>query len=1333
MTSRRALIVAPLYDGEWLPPLPGRTFLVERLTKCLETFGQYEVKALNGLVEEDALRGELARFFDTDGELLFYFYGHGCLRPPGLGVFAISSARPNKEGLLMTEVTAFANYSAAREVVIILDCCHAGAAIPASDDLIRDATGQMPAGRGLLAACASHQQGWTATTKDQKQLGVFSSYVLSGLEGEACPRGDSKVRTGILGSYVTEKFRSWGQSPFFQTHETGDRFCVLTSDLPEIAQAHVSQIQSTTLALGVPFKPSQLFIGRSAELDYLRSMLIDGTKPVAMSASVEGLGGIGKTELVLQLLQDPEILAVYNTIAWLDGAGPLPPQWAKIAEELEIRRKPKLPEQLVKKVSAAFRKRGNTLIVLDNASEWSPLSKFIPLEFPLLVTTRARDFGGGSFRHTELGFLPPDSARDLLLGMVSELANDSGLDQLVEILDGHALAIELAGWNIKYLGISASEYIERIKKNKKDSSQALAAIKQGKTVEACLSLTWDSLHLDASRRLWRNASLFAPTSAHRDLLRVSFSGNEEIRRELTYLRRREPGEFAFPNPEEFDDAYAELRACHVLSRVEGFNGERWAMHRLVRDYGRARLQSDEIMMHAMAISEWLREPTLPLAPEIPHFVVAVLDSARHVGELEGSRGRRYFSGEISHRSGFSFNSRYFIDFLKTELHDPQALTLILSGLRDVNEDVRIQAIRLLETVGPIPEVLDGLAMSLSDPEATVRERAATTLAQHGGRKTLEILTAAVRSPNAPSRLSAVRALGIMGSKAKKALLIALKSSDAIVRYNAGIFLCEQGAKQGISEVVERLRGELALGASEHAATETVRAVDALSNVNGSAVETLLFELLRSADDSVKTASAKAITKLKISGGSDAIVSELAQQSLKSLERLRGFTPVALEAAASSKIPLPMPLARSLLKKADTSLVAACAKALGEARVKAALPLLIDLLPVTDSGAHGISRATTDIIHALATIGHSRASAPLLALAKRCNDPGIKAASIQALIDIGEIDTLIQLLGRDTSTTRKKAAETIGILRVQQAVPALATALKDNDSRDTRLAFVKALFLIGDDPALDALSFVVKTESDDAVRCAAMAAVINIRSNSIWKKESMMFTIFEVGLKTPKIRLREAASALLIWLNHTHDNKQQKCEDCNVRNLILPKRKLSNEGLEFAKYIAIQRLQDANDEEQYETLQKLLVNVQLLLGRADLQMFLDSFSKTTSSHESYTAYVKVLLTLLSSYEFSISLDSLSKLLLNGDSLTQQSATMAMAILRKSKAISALIAATDSHKAATRWGAIAALEAIGGKRAKVHLTLIARASTNDVERDAAKKALRRLSGRRNRRIA
>jgi hypothetical protein len=103
MVSRRALIVAPLYDGGWLPPLKGRSLLVERLTKCLEQYSNYEIRRLDGIVEDDQFRSELGKFFDTDGELLFYFYGHGCIRKPNFGVLATSYARPNNEGVLMME------------------------------------------------------------------------------------------------------------------------------------------------------------------------------------------------------------------------------------------------------------------------------------------------------------------------------------------------------------------------------------------------------------------------------------------------------------------------------------------------------------------------------------------------------------------------------------------------------------------------------------------------------------------------------------------------------------------------------------------------------------------------------------------------------------------------------------------------------------------------------------------------------------------------------------------------------------------------------------------------------------------------------------------------------------------------------------------------------------------------------------------------------------------------------------------------------------------------------------------------------------------------------
>jgi HEAT repeat protein len=805
MAPRRALIIAPLYDGKLLPPLAGRSTLVERLTTCIRNKGNYDVKVLDRQVEPPDFRQAIHEFFQLEGELLFYFYGHGCLQLSGLGAFATSSARANNEGILMIEVISSAMNSPAREVVLILDCCHAGAAAQVNDIAISGLSDQVirQPGRVLLAGCASHQSGWEIRSDDeQKKIGAFSYYILKGLEGEA-RAGSNKVRGSMLGTYVTEVFQAWNQNPIVRNSETGDRQCIIVSGFPsDNAAAPSSSPKTEPIIIGVPFKPSQLFVGRSAEIDSLRTMLESGSRNVAVSATVEGLGGIGKTELVLQLIHDG-IQATYNTIIWLDAAGPLPPQWEKVVIELGMSISGEAPVDLIHQVGQELRRRSNSLIILDNASEWSPISQLIPSGIALLVTTRTQGFGGNSFRHIELSVLSEESATDFLIQMVPELENDPSLPHLVHSLEGHALALELAGWNIKYMGLSAQEYIQRLNQHQADYSRALAATKYGKAVDSCLSITWDGLHLDASRTLWRRASLFAPTSAHRDLLRVSFGGDRDTRRKLMWMLENEFEDRSLStllgDPEAFHEAYAELRAFHVLARVEGFNGERWAMHRLVRDYGRARLKPGEVLIHAISLSEWLREPTLPLEPEIPHFVATVLDSARYNNEL--TRMGRRFEREIlfrslSGRNRFLFNPSEFINYIRDQLQDPKALTIILEGLTDINQDVRVLSIQLLENVGSIPEVLDGLTASLDDPDTQVRDVAGRTLAEHGGDKTVEILSAALQSSKQRARLAAVRALGLMGQKAHNALKKALISDDSEVCIEAAFLLCEQGQQEG---------------------------------------------------------------------------------------------------------------------------------------------------------------------------------------------------------------------------------------------------------------------------------------------------------------------------------------------------------------------------------------------------------------------------------------------------------------------------------------------------------------------------------------------------------
>lgn len=243
MVDRRALIVAPLYDGKWLPPLVSGSALVPRLTQCLEEHGQYDVKTLTGLVEPSDFRQALSEFFDSDGELLFYFYGHGCLNIAGLGVFATSSAQPNNEGVFMMEATSLAMTKPAREVFLILDCCHAGAASEVTGTAIAGLADQVlnQEGRVILAGCASHQSGWEVQAdEEQKKIGAFSYHILRGLEGEArSKKGD--VRGSLLGAYVTDVFNSWNQNPVSRNSEGGNCRCIITFGFSKDSQLNIPQ------------------------------------------------------------------------------------------------------------------------------------------------------------------------------------------------------------------------------------------------------------------------------------------------------------------------------------------------------------------------------------------------------------------------------------------------------------------------------------------------------------------------------------------------------------------------------------------------------------------------------------------------------------------------------------------------------------------------------------------------------------------------------------------------------------------------------------------------------------------------------------------------------------------------------------------------------------------------------------------------------------------------------------------------------------------------------------------------------------------------------------
>lgn len=1154
MTSRRALIVAPLYDGEWLPQLPGRPLFIERLTACLNKYGNYDIKKLSGVVEEDVLRTELDRFFDTDGgELLFYFYGHGCLRKPDFGVFATSSARPNKEGVLMLEVTRAANASKAREVVMIVDCCHAGAAVPVTNSVVEPSARGLAPGRDLLVGCASHQQGWEAGDAEDNRLGAFSACVLRGLEGKARDREHNKVRGSMLGVYVTETFRSWNQDPLVVTNEGGSRFCIITSGFPDEPAPAALIGKKSPLVIGVPFKPSHLFEGRAAELDYLRALLVDQNKHVAVSATVEGLGGIGKTELVLQLLNEPDIVAAFDTVVWLDGAGPLPPQWSKVAGQLGLSELSESPEEMVAAVAAGLRDRGHSLIILDNAYEWRAVSNLIPGGFPLLVTTRKKWFGGNNFLHSELGVLPDEAAERFLVSMVPELVNDPELPALVRALDGHALALELAGWSINHLGLSASEYVGRLSAHHEESDLIVSAVRYGKTVDSCLALTWESLRLEASRTLWRRASLFAPTSAHRELLRASFVGDEETRREMRHMlgyERYLDLSVLFTRPAEFEEAFAELRAFHVLSRVEGSTGERWAMHRLVRDFGRARLKAGEVMIHAMNFSEWLKHPSLPLGPETPHFVVAILDAAKHVGEFRGMLGRRSFGREIFFRSSqgeFAFDVEEFINFIRDQLRDPKALTIILEGLTDINEDVRAQAIRLLKSIGPIPEVLDGLAASLDDSNSRIQTLAGRALAQHGGTHAIQVLSDVLKSPKPRARLAAVQTLGLMGDRAHPVLIEALTHVDAGVRIEAATLLCKAGRREGVPVLVEKFgsaseQEQLQL-IDDMGACGDVRVVGTLARVcrqspnpahraaavralnqietEGTDLYPLFVTLLEDESRDVRAAAAQAIEKSGRLDDEADILTLLESESKQG--RIQPSLIIALlRIAVAHNLTLSPAAAASLLKAPDTGVRGLCAETLGRQGNRRAVPLLIDALGDDDEGVRA------KVVEALILLDDADARTALAEVISGGAEVRKRVAAIEVLTKLRDADVyplLLELVKGDDAVLRRAAAAAIEVVNPREGAKellAVFAARHDKPLDDHFTAIVLRLALEQKVALPTGLVMRLLKSGDGQVRQLSIAA-----AGSAKVREAVPFLISLFGERgRDNLQIRAAAAKAL---------------------------------------------------------------------------------------------------------------------------------------------------------------------------------------------------------------
>ncbi len=162
------------------------------------------------------LREACAELFDYSGDVLFYFSGHGALTNVG-GYIATCESKVSDWGIPMQEILDMASRSPARDILIILDCCYAGAA--GNVPLFSGSNGRNPLAvlRENMTIIAASRASESAMESDEYSL--FTASLLEALDGGAADHMGWVTAQSIY-AYVERGFGGWVQRPVYKSHTT---------------------------------------------------------------------------------------------------------------------------------------------------------------------------------------------------------------------------------------------------------------------------------------------------------------------------------------------------------------------------------------------------------------------------------------------------------------------------------------------------------------------------------------------------------------------------------------------------------------------------------------------------------------------------------------------------------------------------------------------------------------------------------------------------------------------------------------------------------------------------------------------------------------------------------------------------------------------------------------------------------------------------------------------------------------------------------------------------------------------------------------------------------
>ncbi len=327
---------------------------------------------------------------------------------------------------------------------------------------------------------------------------------------------------------------------------------------PQIAEAMGLQVSPFVAGLPTIPPPIRDFAGRTDELEELRRMVAEHGG--ALIYGVRGLGGIGKTELGLKLVElvgddypDGHILVE------LGGASDHPLSTADAMASVIRAYEPQLrlpeAEADLRRMYHQMLKDRRAIVLLDDAAGAEQAEPLLPHTGCLTLVTSRQRFALPKLHRLDLDALAPEAARGLLLSLAPRLGTEA--ERLAELLGRLPLALRLAGSAFaERPDLEPDEYFHQLES--RDERLGL--------VEAAIGFNYEALVPELQRQ-WRALAVF-------------------------------PGDFDVSGAAavwavEADDAKEVLGgALYPVSLVE-WQGGRYRLHDLARDFAGSQLDDEE--------------------------------------------------------------------------------------------------------------------------------------------------------------------------------------------------------------------------------------------------------------------------------------------------------------------------------------------------------------------------------------------------------------------------------------------------------------------------------------------------------------------------------------------------------------------------------------------------------------------------------------------------------------------------------------------------------------------------------------------------------------------